>query len=426
MKKNDTPFLKNADIRAGRIPGWSNRPETNGDPYDKNNTERTDASMVVSEGMIAQNAVSLHAAKYFGLRKIFLYVMCAPFIVVAGSYAYGKATGSTPVFFQSAEKTAEEPVYEEAGEQTEAAQASQFIDHVYSKMTGGVAGRYDTSFFSQFGWPSKKYDYVFGNSVYSYLSQKYASGQLKDTSARVTELCANKALADCLPELSSDDAFVALADAGENMQMYTMSGDKSNDTNSPNEKLEAILADAAKQFEENKAVIKNYCGSTNRRFASTWGVQQAEANINIISRKWQEEGKLVDFTKNIAKVGSMKELIEMRKDNKDCNNLNVAILPVSSGSVKYIMNVSARVHTRDGDNVGTGLYLLGELSDKNVVALVATNNSNNISIFDESSAQSNAREILPNLNKSASEIVDLFEDSDYSIEDKNNTTEKSE
>lgn len=57
QKRKPAEFMKNTDVRAGKLPGWPGKPETNGDPFDPNNMDRCDAHVVVNEGTIRARAI---------------------------------------------------------------------------------------------------------------------------------------------------------------------------------------------------------------------------------------------------------------------------------------------------------------------------------------------------------------------------------
>lgn len=461
MSDNNNDFLKNADVRAGKIPGWPSKPETNGDPYDPNNMERTDASMVVSDGMIMRNVASVHAAKIVGQRRLLAIAISAIVFGYGGYWLlsnYGiipsasertagttqasasaqRSQGSGMVGNSSAPQEEEDLgtndykagdyAQEKPGKAPAHVAAMQHINNNYIQLTDGVAKKYDTKFFSKFGWPVKGYDWSINSYTWTRLNNMYKNGELKSINDQVPQFCAGLTLAECLPKMQEQMAFAALAYAGENMDMYGSRGDMMDDTKRPVEKLETALADFNKAFSERKAALEkegqpmpNYCDSPNRRYADSWSVQQASANLSILQKAWEKDGD-IPFNGHIVKVGSMKELIALREDgDKKCNNINIAVLPVKSGALKYMINVSVRTHNANGDNIATGLYLLGELDKGRVMSLVATNNSDNAPIFSQQVASSNMSSILPGLNIASSKIVDLFEDSGYSLVDKNNT-----
>lgn len=462
MIDNNNEFLKNADVRAGRIPGWRSKPETNGDPYDPNNLERTDASVVVSDGMILRNIASFHAKDIVGQRRI-LAIAIAVATFGFGAYwlysHYGPATSSlaassvqaSPHRSQQSQGdsgmvgNSSAPQDEEEDHGTNDYKASDYApgkaektpDHITARQyiekfvvqsKDGVARQYDTKFFSKFGWPVKGYDWSINGYSWNKFNAMYKSGELKSTNDQVPAFCAGLTLTECLPKMQDQMAFAALAYAGENMDMYGNRGDSMDDTQKPVEKLETALSSFTTAFSERKAALEkegqpmpNYCDSANRRYADTWGVRQASANLSVLQESWQKDGK-IHYNDHIVEVGSMKELIALRKDgDKKCNNINIAVLHVGSGALEYIVNMSVRTHSADGDNIATGMYLLGQLDKGRVISLIATNNSSNVSMFDQRTASSNLNSILPGLNIASSKIIDLFEDSDYSLVDKNNS-----
>ena len=64
-------FVKNADIRAGNIPGWpSKEGRGNGDVNDPNNLARSNAHIIVNDGTVAMNAMTMHAAKIVAFRRV--------------------------------------------------------------------------------------------------------------------------------------------------------------------------------------------------------------------------------------------------------------------------------------------------------------------------------------------------------------------
>lgn len=462
MSDNNNEFLKNADVRAGRIPGWRQKPETNGDPYDPNNLERTDASMVVTDGMILRNVASFHATHIVGQRRLLAIAIAVATFGLGGYWLYSHyfPAGSQPASstVQASQQRSQQsqgdsgmvgnssaPQDEEedhgtndykSGESSSAkpektpdhVTARQYIDKFVVQAKDGVAKKYDTKFFSRFGYPVKGYDWSINGFSWNGYNTAYKNGELKSVSDQVPAFCDGLSLADCLPKMQDRMAFAALAYAGEDMEMYGPRRDTSDDTRKPVDKIETSLADFSKAFSDRKAALEkegqsmpNYCDSPNRRFADTWGVQQASANLSILQKAWEKDGN-IPYNDHIVKVGSMKELIALREDgDKKCNNINIAVLPVKSGALQYIVNASVRTHNDDGDNIATGMYLLGKLDKGRVISLVATNNSNNVSIFDQRTASSNLNSILPGLNIASSKIIDLFEDSDYSLVDKNNT-----
>ena len=464
MSDNNNDFLKNTDVRAGKIPGWRSKPETNGDPYDSQNMERTDASMVVTDGMTMRNAASMYVTKIVGQRRLLsLAISVAVFgygaNLLYNSYGPGHGvsqtsstvqapstqprsqynSGSTSVGNSSAPVEEEDhgtndykPGDDEPAKPSktpDSVNAIKLIEKHYINQVDGVSKAYDTKFFSKFGWPVKGYDWSINSYSWNKFNNEFKNGSLKSIADQVPEFCSGLTLSECLPKMSDQMAFAALAYAGENMDMYGSSrGDMMDDTKKPVEKLETALADFNKAFSERKAALEkegqpmpNYCDSPNRRFADTWGINQASANLSILQRSWEEDKK-IPYNEHIVKVGSMKELIALRKDgDKKCNNINIAVLPVDSGALKYIINMSVRTHNSNGDNIATGLYFLGQLDKGRVISLIATNNSANAPLFNQQTASSNMSSILPGLNIASSEVVSLFEKSDYSLVDKNNT-----
>lgn len=464
MSDNNNEFLKNADVRAGRIPGWRSKPETNGDPYDPNNLERTDASMVVTDGMILRNIASMNAAPIvgqrwllakaigiatFGFAAYWLYSHYGPAGIPAGLTAstsqaathaprsqqyqgesgiIGNSSAPREEDAGSSSTSAGESEPSKPGKTPDYVTASQYIEKFYTKATDGVSKKYDTKFFSKFGWPVKGYDWSINAYSWNKFNAMYKSGDLKSTNDQVPAFCAGLTLAECLPKMQDQMAFAALAYAGENMDMYGNRGDSMDDTQKPVEKLETALSNFTTAFSERKAALEkegqpmpNYCDSANRRYADTWGVQQASANLRLLQQSWETDGK-IKYNDHIVEVGSMKELIALREDgDKKCNNINIAVLHVGSGALEYIVNVSVRTHNSNGDNIATGMYLLGQLDKGRVISLIATNNSDNAPIFSQQVANSNQSSILPGLNIASSKIVSLFEKSDYSLVDKNNS-----
>lgn len=435
MTDNNNEFLKNADIRAGKVPGWPSKPATNGDPYDSKNMERTDAAMVVTDGLIMKNVASVHAAKIVGQRKLIATAISA---IVFASLAYNLATkynliapiggvSGGPVV-EAQYESAPEAESSEPGKTPDYVTAGQYIGKFYVSPTAGVAKKYDTKFFSKFGWPVKGYDWSINSYSWAKYTNQYKSGELKSVNDQVPAFCAGQTLSECLPKMNDEMAFAALAYAGENMEMYGPRADSFDDTQRMVPQLETALTDFNKAFAERKAALEkdgqkmaNYCDSPNRLFADTWGVTQAGANLSIVQKAWEKDGK-IPYNDHIVKVGSMKELINLREDgDKKCNNINIAVLPASAGALEYIMNVSVRTHNGNGDNIATGMYLLGKLDKGNVMSLVATNNSDNAPLLSQGTANSNLSSILPGLEKASSKIIDLFEDSGYSLVDKNKT-----
>lgn len=462
MSDNNNEFMKNADIRAGKIPGWRSKPETNGDEYDSKNMERTDASMVVTDGMILRNIASVHATKIVGQRRLLAIAIGIATFGFGAYWLYSHygpassplATSTTQASPHRSQKSqgdsgmvgnSSAPQDEEEDHGTNDYKASddapgkpektpdhvtarQYIDKFVVQATDGVPKKYDTKFFSKFGWPVKGYDWRINGYSWNKFNTMYQNGELKSINDQVPAFCAGLTLAECLPKMQDQMAFAALAYAGENMDMYGPRGDSLDDTRKPVEKLETALADFNKAFSDRKAALEkegqpmpNYCDSPNRRFADTWGVRQASANLSILQKSWEKDKK-IPYNDHIVKVGSMKELIALREDgDKKCNNINIAVLPVGSGALEYIVNMSVRTHNSDGDNIATGMYLLGQLDKGRVISLIATNNSNNAPIFSQQLASSNLNSILPGLNIASSKIIDLFKDSDYSLVDKNNS-----
>jgi hypothetical protein len=458
MSDKEAPFLKNADIRAGKIPGWASKPETNGDPYDPNNMERTDASMVVTDGLVMLNAASMHAAKAVGVRRLVFTALMIPFwgavayysplgASLSGYLPFSSATkpmaaGAIPAGYQREEESEinvvgnstrakAKPVKsdgEESSVSTESAKAEGRPDHVtarmlidkfYSTPKDGVAREYDLTFLAKMGWPKKAFPNISYQAYwFNSFSKKFADGDYKSASESIAETCKGLELKDCLPKLSEEGQFIAIANTGEDMEKYRRTATVLDDTVKPVEQLETILGDLIQKFPKD---APSYCDSGNRRYADTWGVQQAKANLGIIQTNWQDKGE-IPYSKKIVKVDSVKEMIAHReKGDKDCNNINVAVLPVKSGAVQYMMSVTARTHSEQGDQIASGLYLLGELSDRNVMSLIACNNCGTVAMFNKQLADANARKILPGLNISDKKIVSLFESSGYKLEEKQKT-----
>jgi hypothetical protein len=503
MSDKEAPFLKNADIRAGKIPGWASKPETNGDPYDPKNMERTDASMVVSDGLVMLNAASMHAAKTVGIRRMIFTALMLPVwgfavykgievspmagILKFGSTAtqqehgqehgrvataepdaepaqpsgYGQQSkpsgfggygqfaarrqeerepavarpsmvgNSTPGVAKANKpevKKTESEAKAEAASRPDFLTASLLIDKFYAKNKDGVAKSYDLSFLeSKYGWPKKAFpDVHFPSILYDNFSKKYSDGYYKQLSTSIADQCKGIELKECLKDMGTEAKFVAIADTGENMEKYQGSNSDKvmNDTVQPVAELEKILSDFKEQLPK---TAPSYCDSGNRRYADTWGVEQATANVSLIQEEWENKSN-IKFTPKIVKVDSVKEMVNHREEgDKECNNINVAVLPIKSGAVQYMMSVTARTHSEKGDQIASGLYLLGKLEDRSVMSLIACNNCSTTSLFTESLANSNRQKILPGLNISSSKIVSKFESSGYKLEvdkPKTTTTEK--
>lgn len=139
--KSAPDFLKNAAIRSGQVPGWPSKAgKTNGDPYDKNNVERCTAHMVVSEGMVARNAMSAHVAMYIAKRRVAVFALLGAAVVLGACKAYYPGP-SAPIFSFGGEKASP------AGGTKAGIEASQLIEKFYTK-GDGAAGDVDVKFLS--------------------------------------------------------------------------------------------------------------------------------------------------------------------------------------------------------------------------------------------------------------------------------------
>lgn len=440
MKENNSKpkFIKNADVRAGKIPGWPSKPETNGDPFDPNNTARTDAAMVVSEGMVLRNVASLNAASSLGLRRAILFAALVPFAGMGAWYAL-KLTGLTDTVFVS-EMMSSVPIVAHLQEQSrtnkenknstptlkdlEESQAPGFealsaIQGFYSESKNGIARKYDTSFLSRdYGFPGKPtYDVSFSPILHDSYSKKAKQGYYDNL--EVSTSCGNLPLADCLKRLGGDEKFGLLYKAGEDMSLYREGITAGHsDMKNPSEVIEGALAKFREEFPKE---APTYCDSDNRKYADMPNNLDLDNSIKSIKAAWEKDGTL-EFNSTVKKVGNINELIAHRvKKDKDCENIQIAALKVNDGAIRYMLSVAGRTHNEDGtDNIGQALYLLVRLNQKeeksHKMLIVGCNNCDNIPALDGADAKRNLEGIVPYLKESAEAIIDVFEDGDLVVQ----------
>lgn len=438
MKENEDKekkgeFLKNADVRAGKIPGWPGRPETNGDPFDPNNMARTDASMVVSEGMVLRNIASLNAASKLGLRRKILFTALLPFLAYGGwhafKYAYGYAGIPTPevvteILSLLPEEKEEGVIYQKSMSELEESRAPGFIaysaiNEFYSNSKSGIAGKYDTSFLvDKFGFPGKPaYDVSFSKGYFDHYMKRAKEGYYDNLT--VASTCGETPLKDCLKKFNEEAKFGLLYKSGEKMDMYVEGGRaKVSDLEKPNPAIEGPLAKFKEQFPKE---APTYCDSASRKYADMLTSADLTKALGSIKGTWTDKGEL-EFNDTVKKVGDINELIAHRVEkDKECENIKIAALKVNDGAIRYMISAAARSHNESGeDNVGQALYLLVRLNDKegdvHEMLMVGCNNCGQIPALDESDANRNLQSIIPHLTDSAEAIVDVFEDGDLEVQ----------
>ncbi len=460
QKEERKPWTKMLDwhqLRAGETPGW-NKPKNNGDPDDPRNMARRDVDVMVPDGSIMSNILAKHTKDTVKIRHMVSMALALPVLAGVGYFAAGQAGFIKPsqpaaeasnqasrytpqkrapavVTDQSAligNSTSDGPLTMPVAEVDEPEDAKANIIPAYRTVIealdatygtpNGIAKTYNLALLGKaLNWPVKSYpQFSFPGWKWKSYNERYLSGSYKSISASLPEKCEG----ECLSNLTEETRFVALADAGQDMSLYNEGGVFEADTKNPVPRLEEILSTFKTQYSPKAAT---YCENENRKYAETWNNTQAFLNLLGIQQAWEGSGNFGD-NKSVVKVKTFKELVEHRiADDKSCKNLNIAVLPIESGAVQYLMSVAVRTHTKAGDNIGTGLYMLGDLGSKRVMSLVACNNCGTVPIFDARVAKDNASAIIPGLNISSVKIAKLLKDSGYVIEPKKEeqaTTEK--
>lgn len=416
MKYTPPPFFKNADVRAGKAPGWPGKPETNGDPYDPNNLGRTDAALVISEGTVLRNALSMNAAQKISLRRGILFVTALMLWLLAGNTVasiISSVTGGAPVsIFPDMSSVPDDVEDSQLG-----SQAQQLISDHYGTGESAVAKKYDMSFFiKHFGWPEE----VAGSSESSqgkaagvwFTQDEYDTfkaieeGEKNILVAAAMRACRWSLTLDCISRMNDKSAqFHSLIHIGKDPKSYISEGPK------PDEDKEKILATFLQKFPKDS---KSYCDSKNRLYAETWNGETAQQKISEIAEKW-EKGDF-DFTDEVVRVKSIQELNAHRLDgDKECRNIHVAAMKIGAGALDYLVSVKARNHTAAGDHIGTALYFLADVGGKRVMPIIACANCGSIDAFNEAHAENNSNQILPGLKDSAEGIIEAFARSGYEV-----------
>lgn len=394
-------FIKNADVRAGKIPGWPSKPETNGDPLDPNNMERCDAHVIVNDGTMMQGACGANAAEKVSRRGF--YALCFAIVVVLSligavvmpllgkeAITVKKVIGPfLPSLTTSAGKTNE---------------LKKLIETFYEK--SDLARAQDVKFLTEkFGWIGEtKFPDVAINAD-DYLAFTKMSDEDKSSVANsISNHCSKYGsdFSSCLKRLRGSHVAAYLSSVGENPAFY-LAG--SPDYGQSTEAGERGLKDFIEKFPK---TAPSYCDSSNRLFAESWGVFDAIHQAAKMETAWAGG----DIYEGATIVGSMKELINHRIDgDQECKNLNITVLKVNSGAIKYLASVKARYTTKGVSNIATKLFFLVELDKGRQMIPVACANCEGV----QGLTKVMNKDIINGINKSANGVVDAFEDSNMTV-----------
>lgn len=400
-------FIKNADVRAGKIPGWPSKPETNGDPLDPNNMERCDAHVIVNDGTMMQGACGANAAEKVSRRGF--YALCFAIVVVLS------LIGAVIMPFLGKEAITMKKVIGPFLPNTSTSpgktdELKKLIETFYEKSE--LAKEYDLAneykvdmLVTHFNWFGKpKYPDVVITEE-DYIEYRRMTEEDKSSAAKmIGNYCSSYGadLAPCLNRLRKKQVAAYLASIGENPEFYRESDPLYGQTSIAGEEG---LKKLVETFPKNRP---DYCDSKNRLFAESWSVKSAMSNLAKINDSWVD-GNIYD---GVTPVKSIKELINHRIDgDKECKNLDVTALKVNSGAIKYLMSVKARYTVKGANNIATKLFFLVELDNGRKMIPVACANCEGV----QGLTKVMNKDIINGINKSANGVVDAFEDSNMTI-----------
>lgn len=397
-KRKPAEFMKNADIRAGKIPGWPGRPETNGDPFDPNNMDRCDAHIVVNEGTILIAAAAVNAGKQVKKRQVGIII----FIITLVAYALLSLSGAAKEVKAWIKPDSGAPAQSQSGQVL-----AELISEFYLKSP--VAKDYELKFLvEKFGWSanpqSKPARVVISKEAFETFSQ-FSDEKKAELASSFEGYCTRYRIEinDCMRRsLSQYSTSVAayLNSVGEDVSSYLPGAHQINDDS------ENKLADFLQKFPRS---APSYCDSENRLFAESWPLKEAQAQGEEMNVRWVKEGKLPE---SAVIVGSMKELINHRIDgDQECKNLHIAALEVGSGAIEYIVSIKGRHNVAGKNKIFTKLYFLADLNGGRKPVYVACANCKDI----EGIEQSMESQIVAGLNQSANGVIEAFADSNMKL-----------
>lgn len=383
-----------SDIRSGKhMKGWPGEPETTGDPYDPNNMERTDAAVIINKGRTLLNLTAFISAKTVSSRRRAIILATGIFwIVFVGSILSNANYSSFDDFYTSLEFSipkipsfsASESDYESSPEDTRGMQAVQLLDHHYSNSDQGFAQSYD---------------------IQNIIARHQA----------IKNVCGRKDLMECYGEMEIADIADAFGKAAEDKNDYKSS--TFYDLSNPNKTLEEALAlskhgiNGALGKPENGAwgeeEKSRFCASTTRAYLETRHHSDTAKAISSVTRRWEgagEEGGSKFELNHIPVANTFSDLVAHKvRNNNDCEINDIVALPVRSGAIKYLISFAGRGYSHNsGARVGTALYVLAELDDRNIMFKAACNNCGMTGLGDSVNIE---RSPLNSVDKSASGVI---------------------
>lgn len=399
-KRKPAEFMKHADIRAGKLPGWPGRPETNGDPFDPNNMDRCDAHGVINEGTILIGATSVNAGRQVSKRKVGIIV----FGITLFAYGFASLAGLDKQVKDLLMPSSEVSAYPEEGKVL-----GELIAGFYVKSP--LAKDYELkTLIEKFGWSPNPAQKAQGpvisqesfDAFSAFTPEKKAEqaasfvGYCERIRLEINE-CARREANRYGPTVAA-----YLESTGKDVSAYLPGATPAADVDS-----EKKLAEFVSAFPK---TAPSYCNSENRLFAESWPLKEAQeqsAQMSITS--WVQDKKIPE---NATVVSSMKELINHRIDgDAECKNLHMTALKVNSGALKYLVSVKGR-HSQDGvHKIFTKLYFLADLNGSYKPVYVACANCDGIAGLNQGISSG----IVAGLGKSAEGVIEAFSDSDMKL-----------
>lgn len=385
---SEDEMLTWADIRAGKHrKGWPGEPENTGDPYDPENMERTDASVIVNKGRVLLNLTGLISASVVSRRRqaimLVMFVFWTSFIGITLKNA---SYSSFYEFYESVEfsipkipaLSSDDIVVESSDNKGK--ELNLLLSHHYSKTDQGFASDYD---------------------LQNILARHKA----------IKAVCGRNVM-DCYKKMELADIADAFSKAAEDKNNYvSYYSDRSSKSSDLEEALElsryGINSALGKPEngvwgEEQKS---RFCSNTSRAYLETRHHSETAHAISSMRDRWKRAGgdDPSDFSvKHLPTASSFSELVSHQvKRNPDCKVNDIVILPVKSGAIKYLISYAGRV-SNNGGKIGTALYALAELDDDNVMVKVACNNCEMQGL---SESENTGRNILDNIDKSAKGVI---------------------
>lgn len=393
-------WLKWSDIRAGKhMKGWPGAPETNGDPYDPNNMERTDAAVIINKGRVLLNLTAMISAKAVSRRRSAIILATGAFwFVVLGSIAWGMkdAEYDTPVSLFSSIQLPKIPSFSsderevsfESDGDTKGVQLVQLLEHHYSNSKSGFAQDFD---------------------IQNIIARHQA----------IKNACGRRDLMECYGEMELSDVAQAFAKAAEDKNDYRSSS--FYDVVNPNSTLEEALTLSRSGInnalgkpehgvwgEEQKS---RFCANTTRAYLDTRHHSEIAKVISSIKDRWESaaDGGIFEVS-HLPVANSFSDLVAHKaKKNDDCKINDIVVLPVNSGAIKYLISFAGRSYSHDsGARIGTALYVLAELDDRNVMIKAACNNCGMAGLGDRVNTD---RSPLNSIDRSANGVIRVIKKS---------------